>query len=263
MDTTYYKANLENKTSQEIHLSIEITNTVINLALLDVSTNTYFGIESIKNHINFIDNSKLLQNITPKSVSCSLNSLNFTLVPKSLFEEDELETHIKFSIDDSENKAMFSYSEKQNITTCFTTNEQITDYLLLKFPNIEFKHLSSILIDSVTQGVHINFSSSNSFECLFVNEKGLLFYNGYEYSTPEETLYYLSLVCDKFDLDVQKIKTSVSGTISNEVINLWDDYIPKNNLHYKTIFEYYSFSNSLLSLDKHKYFSLIKQHTCV
>lgn len=262
MNNIFLKLDKEDS-SQTSHLSIEINKANITLALLNIDTNTYFGIESIDNKPNFLTNSELLRQVTPKTISCSINNLAFSLVPKALFDETNLTSYLNLSGDKENDKLLYSVSNKKEVVTCYKTTKELSNYVLANFPNANFTHFSSIFIDSIKQGVHINFSSNKTFECAFVNEKGLLFYNGYEYNTPEETLYFLSLICDKFELDVQKIKISISGNLTNGINKLWSDYIPKTNLQYKNTIEYYSFSDSLKSLDKHKYFSLLKQHTCV
>ena len=263
MNNIHFKLDIEDSSSQNTHLSIEVSSSHVNLAMLNLDTNTYFGIERINFEDDFLSKSELLKQVTPKKISCSINNLAFSLVPLALFDEDNLASYLKLSGDTNNNKFLFSISSKKNVVTCYKTSEELTNYILKSFPNTNFVHFSTIFIESITQGVHVNFSSKSTFECAFVNERGLLFYNGYEYNTPEETLYFLSLICDKFELDVQKIKISVSGDITNNINELWDDYIPKSNLQYKNTIEYYSFSDSLQSLDKHKYFSLLKQHTCV
>jgi hypothetical protein len=263
MNNIHFKFNSEDSSSQNSHLSIEVSNTHVNLALLNLDTNTYFGIECVDFKNNFIANSELLKQVTPKTISCSFNNLAFSLVPLALFDETNLDAYLKLNGDKENDKLLYSISNKKEVVSCYKTTEELSNYILRSFPNALFYHFSTVFIDSIRQGVHINFSSDKTFECAFVNEKGLLFYNGYEYRSPEETLYFLSLICDKFELDVQKIKISVSGNLTNNIAELWDNYIPKSNLQYKNTIEYYSFSTSLKSIDKHKYFSLLKQYTCV
>lgn len=262
MSNTLLKFNTEDSSTNNSHLSIEINGNVVNLALLNLDTHTYFGLESISNENDFLSKSELLKTISPKSVSCSINNLFYSLVPSALFDENNIEAYLNLSAS-VKGKTNYSISETKEVITCYKAPEELLNYILRKFPNAKFYHFSTIFISSIAQGVHINFSSESTFECAFVNEKGLLFYNGYEYNSPEETLYFLSLICDKFELDVQKIKISVSGDITSKIKELWDNYIPKNNLQYKNTIEFYSFSNSLASIEKHKYFSLLKQHTCV
>lgn len=263
MNNIHFKLDIADLSAQNTHLSIEVSYAEVKLALLNIDTNTYFGIESIPYQDDFFTQSELLKQVTPKSISCSINNLAFSLVPLALFDETNLNTYLNFSGDKENDKLLYSISSKKNVVTCYKTTEALTNYILKSFPNANLAHFSTVFIDSIQLGVHINFSSNKTFECAFVNEKGLLFYNGYEYNTPEETLYFLSLICDKFELDVQKIKISVSGNLTESITKLWEDYIPKTNLQYKNTIEYYSFSDSLKSIDKHKYFSLLKQHTCV
>ena len=108
MDKTEFKLDGEEYFSDNVHLSIEICNKTVSLAVLDNTSNTYFGIERFTfSGSDFLSESNLLKVLTPKTISCSINNLKFSLVPLDLFDEQELLLHHKYSFKEKNDKLFY------------------------------------------------------------------------------------------------------------------------------------------------------------
>jgi hypothetical protein len=255
----------EVKNYANFHLSIEINSQFIHLLLIDKSNKKAVAMESIslgeKELSSVFNESDIIQKSTQDTVSCTIQNSAFTLIPNSIFQENESSTYLDFnqsSIDSFEvtnNKLV-----KQEITNCFGIDKASKEILSGLFPNIKYLHIGSVLIDSLSDGFHVNFSSEKEFEVIVIENKKLLFFNCFIAENTDETLYYLSLVAEKLKFDIQKIKIGLSGMIGpkDENFLFWSQFIPKENLNFNEIE-----TSQLNAISTHRFFTLHKQIQCV
>ena len=261
----YHMTENEVKNYDNFHLSIEINSEFIHLLLIDKSNKKGVAMESIsleKEKLkSILDKSEIIQKSSQESVSCVIQNSIFTLVPNSIFQEEESSSFLEFNQKEIESfDITYDKLIKQEIANCFGINKEQKEVLSSLFPNIQFKHLGSILIDSLPEGVHVNFSQDKEFEVTVIENKKLVFFNRFIAENTDETLYYLSLVAEKLKLDIQKIKLSLSGMIGpkDEKYLFWSQFIPKENLNFNEIE-----TNQLNAISTHRFFTLHKQIQCV
>ena len=260
----YHMTENEVKNYDNFHLSIELNSEFAHLLLIDKSNKRGVAIETISlnnNLKNTFDNSEIIQKSSQATVSCVLQNSKFTLVPNSIFQESESSSYLQFnqmSLDSFE----VSYDKliKQEITNCFGIETETKNILSELFPNITYSHIGSVLIDSLTDGFHVNFSQEKEFEITVIENKKLGFFNRFIAENIDETLYYLSLVAEKLNLDIQKINLSLSGMIgpNDENFLFWSQFIPKENLNFNEIE-----TSQLNAISTHRFFTLHKQIQCV
>ncbi len=261
----YHMTENEVKNYDNFHLSIEINTHFTHFLLVDKSTKKAVAMESIeinKRDLSLVfHESEIIQKSNQDTVSCAFQNSHFTLIPNSIFQENESSAYLKFSqtevssLDVNHDKLV-----KHEIANCYGIEKEAKEFLSGLFPNIQYKHIGSILIDSLTDGFHVNFSTDNQFEITVIENKKLLFFNRFVSENTDETLYYLSLVAEKLKLDIQKIKIGLSGMIgqNDENFLFWSQFIPKENLNFNEID-----ASQLNAISTHRFFTLHKQIQCV
>lgn len=261
----YHMTENEVKNYGNFHLSIEINAQFINFLLIDKSNKRAVATESIYLDNNTlstaIKESEIIRKSAQNTVSCVFQNSIFTLVPNSIFQENENLSYLEFnqtsltSLELNQDKLI-----KQEITNCYGIDKASKEFLSGLFPNIKFLHIGSVLIDSLSDGFHVNFSSKKEFEVTVIENKKLIFFNRFIAENTDETLYYLSLVAEKLKLDIQKIKIGLSGMIGpkDEKYLFWSQFIPKENLNFNEIE-----TSQLNAISTHRFFTLHKQIQCV
>ena len=99
----------------------------------------------------------------------------------------------------------------------------VNNYLFDQFGVFDYKHTSTILIDSVLKKerssedtkLYINVSEF-SFELIAVKNGELLLYNSFEYSTKEDFIYYILFTLEQLQLNPEIVKVKLSGMIKKD-----------------------------------------------
>lgn len=188
---------------------------------------TVYGVEITFNPAE----SKLLKKINPKTVTVLVNNLNFTLIPQDLFIEENLPQYLSFTNGTEISKAeLFNLNYQLQLSICFTVDANKLSALKAMYPAIQVKHCATDLIANANNGVIIKFVGENMFVSVMDNNK-LVFLNGYPINSQEETLYYLSLICEKLKLKFTETQFKVDfGKQNQHLLKFWKDYIPEKNL---------------------------------
>lgn len=261
----YNMTDSEVKSYPNFHLSLELNSQAISLLLIDkvnakpIAIETIeFGDDSIKNSI---ERSHIVKYSNPQSVSCAIVNSYFTLTPASMYQSNQQEAYTDFSLPAIPKTLVKSdLLTSKEVVNSFRLTDQVKNELTSLFPQLTFIHLGSILIDSLTNGFHVNFSTPLEFEVVVINNDNLTFFNRYETENAEESLYYLGLVAEKLNLDLQKIKIGLSGFVDKkgETLSFWNQFIPKENLIFNEIE-----ASQLNAISTHRFFALHKQFACV
>ncbi len=183
-----------------------------------------------------------------------VNNLS-TFVPYPLFDEDYLDTYIKFN-NKIYNSDFFVYDllTNQDMVSVYVPYVHINNFLIDQFGSFEYKHYSSILVETLLNDyskkkeihffVHVN---KSHFEIIVSNNKQLLLYNTFKYKTKEDFIYYILFTIDQLNLDVEEVRLVLLGSIrkDDKLYNIVYKYI--RNV---SILEFKSKYNTILSIDK-------------
>ncbi|HIP26864.1 MAG TPA: DUF3822 family protein [Flavobacteriaceae bacterium] len=152
-----------------------------------------------------------------------VNNLS-TFVPFPLFEEDHLDTYIKFN-NKIYNSDFFVYDfiVNQDMVSVFVPYINVNNFLIDQFGSFEYKHYSSILVENLlsnyansdTVKVFVNINKSH-FEIIIGKQKKLLLYNTFEYKTVEDFIYYVLFSMDQLQLNVEDVELELLGKIKEE-----------------------------------------------
>lgn len=145
----------------------------------------------------------------------------YTIVPKPLFNKDSLSGYLKFNTRILEND-FIAYDEldRYDIITVYIPYTNINNFFFETFGSFTYKHISTILIDSLLTQEKNNedttvFANMNdaSFDIIIVNKGSLVLSNTFQYQTKEDFLYYLLYTTEQLKLNPEEFKLVFLGNI--------------------------------------------------
>ncbi len=170
----------------------------------------------------FLDHKELTK-IYDEVVVIHDNNLN-TFVPKALFDEEYLASYLQYNTKVFETDFYtFDAIQNQEINNVYVPYVNLNNYLLDQFESFDYKHFSSILLESLlalsknkeeTQ-VFVHFSSEK-FEIVVLKNQQLLLFNSFDYSTKEDFIYYLLFTAEQLQLNPEFFNLHLLGAISEE-----------------------------------------------
>nr|WP_297911947.1 DUF3822 family protein [uncultured Allomuricauda sp.] len=147
----------------------------------------------------------------------------FSIVPKTLFNEEELPNYLKFNAKMMANDQV-SHDELDNheLVNVYIPFTNINNYIFDLFGEFTYTHSGSVLIGTLLDN---NTSSGTfcyvqiaekDFEIVIISEKKLLLYNYFEYKTKEDFLYYLLFTLEQLNLDTETIELRLFGLVEED-----------------------------------------------
>ncbi len=144
-----------------------------------------------------------------------------TLVPKPLFQEDNLADYLKFNSKILKSD-FITYDDivLNDSVNVYVPYININNFIYEKFGSFIFKHVSTVLIEEIlliekntnTPKVYLNVNK-NHFE-IIVTEKGkLLLYNTFEYTTKEDFIYYVLFTAEQLKLNPETLNLVFIGDV--------------------------------------------------
>ena len=146
------------------------------------------------------------------------------IVPKALFVESQAADYLKFNSkilkSDFISHDAIANNDSVNVYVPYVN---INNFVFDMFGEFEYKHASTILIDTILQKV-IKFDDATlflnvnqqHFELIAIKDKKLLLYNSFEFSTKEDVIYYLLFTIEQLQLNPETVKLSLMGTIEKD-----------------------------------------------
>lgn len=154
---------------------------------------------------------------------CAFSSQEATLVPKRLFESNDLAPYFKLLLKDV-NKYHFGHAPIASIGGHLVWALKTEVYGLIGhyFHSKQCMHLAEALINALTPkaptdtfGVFCNIRGHGLQ--VFVFDRGqLAYYNYFNFSKPSDLLYYVLLAYKQFDLNPIHIPLNISGTLAED-----------------------------------------------
>ncbi|WP_024480131.1 DUF3822 family protein [Cellulophaga baltica] len=238
-----------NTTNSELSykkLSIQISLNGLSFCVLDSVENSIIKQE----HISFKEEVipfQLLKNLKGTLEKFEITKMSFsnitvihrnplfTLVPKALFDPEELPNYLKFNAKILANDQI-AYDEIKNydIVNIYVPFTNVNNYIYELFGEFEYKHSGTILIESLLN----NFTAGKEPICYahiteqqvditVIANKNLVFYNSFIFETKEDFIYYILFTIEQLKLDTETIKLRLFGSIEegDELYNLIFTYV--------------------------------------
>lgn len=162
-------------------------------------------------------------------IAISTFSKNVLIIPDELYDKNSVDKVMEFSF--------------SNLYNCRNFSEHLENYpayILYSYENSLIKGISESfnpepiqinstlkLIDNLNRDfslidmsktVFINFYLE-TLEIIALDYKSIKFYNNFQYSKPEDVLYYLALVCKELELEIAETEVVLLGVVmSNDII---------------------------------------------
>ena len=267
--------------SASFHLSIQVSLDGFSFALLNVKDQKYtaiqfYDIQECQNYSELaekieqiIAQQELLQQHYSTVAICICNSIN-SLTPKDLYKKNYGKELLGF------NQILLQNEEESNdwlkSIDCF--NSYVTAKELKRcfdkyYPNHTWKHQSTVFIESVMQHYKLNeettiyISVQNAYFQLIVLEgRKLKFYNGYDYRSGEDIIYYILFACEQLNLNPDQTPIVIAGEIeiNSEAYKFIHRYI--RNISFTNRNPNYTYSFVFDQIPSHYFYQLLNLHLC-
>ncbi|GAA4944464.1 DUF3822 family protein [Algibacter agarivorans] len=238
--------NNTNKILTNLELSIQLSLSGLSFCILNRNSNTVTALKTLRfqkklNPLEVLDKLKKLfetENALNDSFSkvCVIHDNDLSaLVPKTLFSEDCLADYLKFNSKILKSDFItYDTIAINNSVNVYVPYININNFIYDRFGAFTFKHVSTILIESIlhieehadSTKLYINVSE-NHFEIIAVEKTKLLLYNTFEYGTKEDFIYYILFTAEQLNLDPETLKLVFIGNIikDDELYNIAYKYI--------------------------------------
>lgn len=166
-------------------------------------------------------NEKCLQQEFNEILIIHNNELS-TLVPSPLFNKNHLADYLKYNSKILKSDFItFDEIEMNDSVNVYIPYVNINNYIYEQFGEFTFKHISTILIESILlieknafePKLYVHVGARN-LEILSISSSGALqFYNSFEYSSDEDFIYYLLFTLEQLKLNPETISLVFVGDI--------------------------------------------------
>ena len=147
-----------------------------------------------------------------------------TFVPTALFDENFLGSYLQYNTKVFETD-FFAFDEIPNyqMNAVYIPYVNINNFFIDQFGSFDYKHANSILVSKLLNAsknkdekkmfIHIN---SGHFEIIVVQNQNLLLFNSFDYTTPEDFLYYILFTAEQLNLNPENFPLELIGNIDTE-----------------------------------------------
>ncbi len=194
-----------------------------------------------------------------------------TLIPPPLFSEEEAMMYLSYNhpVDDHYT-ARFNQLRTAGIVTVFGMTKTLTELAEETWNNINYKHCSSVIIESLL----INYKNKTDNNTLFLNVRDggfdlvyfknnkLHFHNFFRYNTKEDFIYFLLTTVEELQLNPEQLKLMLSGEIDKSSILYEMIYRYIRSIAFVDRNEVFGYSYLMDELMGHKQYTLFNVLIC-
>ncbi len=223
---------MANKINKE--LSIQVNLNGLSFCILNRSNDIieYINTIEFENKLNPFDTlHKLKEELASNTIFSdefsNITILHYnelsTLVPKPLYDEAHNAEYLKFNTKILKTDFIASDDLKsQDIVSVYVPYINVNNYIFETFGTFIYKHVSSVFIDALyntvdttEDGVYINIEHQ-SLQVVILKNKCVLLYNYFDFTTPEDFIYYVLFTYEQKQLDTETVKLKLFGSLSKE-----------------------------------------------
>lgn len=208
-----------------------------------------------------------------KSIRVAVKEMDFSLIPKTLFDKQYIREYLKINTGkDLDTADVFYYNQKStDSVSIFSADKKVTDWFSSQYPGkkISVIHhttpfIEGVLYDRKTDSekalfVHVE---ENFITIVVKSSKGLEFCNSFYFSGSDDFVYFIMFVYHQLGLNPDKIPLILFGEISPD------------SEEYRKLFKFVrhvtfgekptslTFSYLFDEVFDHKFFDLYSMHFC-
>lgn len=255
---------------QKSHMSILCTGDGLSFCLLNNEKKKYvllghYKVEKEEDHKELFEFLDRFQQM-PDDVSLAVLNQRFAIIPKSLFDESNLNDYLSFSIENVQAEVVFKTIDK--LVLVYENPESKYSWLVERIPHLKFLNNAEVAIHYYLSKTGVG---STSFTAHFFNEKleltvlrngRLELHNVFNCAKPEDAVYFILNVFEQLKLNPIEQQVTISGNLKrkSEVINLLKQYI--KNIDWESRPEGYTYSYTFNEQEEHFNNRLFQQHLC-
>lgn len=172
---------------------------------------------------SLFDQNTILNQSFEKVTVIHQNNLS-TLVPVSLFDENELRSYLDYNIKTLSNDYIaFDNLKHQEINNVYVPYINVNNFFFQKFGEFEYKHHATVLIDKLILFTKNNKSkqcfvnvTNNNYDLVIIENSKLLLYNTFSFNTKEDFIYYILFTAEQLELNPEEFPLTFIGDIEKE-----------------------------------------------
>lgn len=203
-----------------------------------------------------------------KAVTCLVVNNLSTIVPAPLFEDSKKDMYLKFNTAVQEdNLVVVDDIKNLDAKNVFALPLTLKTRLASQFSGITYHHCSTVLLEGLLAQnknlgakklfVHLH---ASHFEAAVIEGKNLIFYNSFNFLTPEDFIYYLVFVYEQLQLNPETFEAIFIGEVEKgtELYTVAQKYI--RNIKMGERVDTADYSYQLQTLPKHAFFTVFNNH---
>lgn len=222
-----------NNISQEFDkLSIQVSLNGLSFCVLDTIENSIRYSDTIifeeerspyglqKGLVALFERHSLTQKSFSEVIVVHRNNL-FSLVPKSLFDPNEMPNYLKFNTKIlATDHMVYDEIEGHDMMNVYVPFVNVNNYIYELFGEFTFKHNGTVMIESLLKGntvdkeptcyIHI---AHRQMDITIINKKKLVLFNSFNFDTKEDLVYYLLFTMEQLKLDTEHTKLKLFGNV--------------------------------------------------
>ncbi|MDG2193517.1 MAG: DUF3822 family protein, partial [Polaribacter sp.] len=144
-----------------------------------------------------------------------------TLVPTTLFDENELNTYLEYTIKTlTTDFIAFDSLSQLEVKNVYIPYVNLNNFFFQKFGEFEYKHHATVLIDKLILHTKNNAAkqffvnvSKHHIDIVVIENSKLLFYNTFSFATKEDFIYYILFTTEQLQLNPEELLVRFMGEI--------------------------------------------------
>jgi hypothetical protein len=265
---------------EDTHLSIQLSLDGFSFCLLNEVNNEIFLLTQYSfpkysytphKHLQYVKQvfeSETLLGKKYQSVNVThMNELS-SLVPKAMFDENNLADYLKFSHKIYKNDFItFDIINNHDLINVYIPFVNINNYFLDRFGSFNYKHFSTIFIKNLldtykfSEHPHMFVMVNGShFEILAIADNKLQLYNSFKYKTKQDFIYYILFVAEQLNFNPSHFELIFIGkTIpDDEIYQIAKKYV--RNIAFLEVRNKRDLNKEITEDMQREYFTLLHQY---
>lgn len=148
----------------------------------------------------------------------------YTVVPASLFDETKASDYLKFNNRMLSNDFVaFDQLSKSDLCVVYIPLVNINNYLFDTFGSFKYFHSVTVLLDKLQSHSSLKDESQvqihileNHFDLIAWRKDRLLMCNSFNFTTPEDFIYYVLFSFEQLSLDPDQVAVTLMGAIDED-----------------------------------------------
>lgn len=148
----------------------------------------------------------------------------FSLVPKAIFQEEHLKHYLKFNTRlFPTDFVAFDSPDSYDFVVVYVPLTNVNNHFFDRYGSFTFLHSSTVFIEktllkerndhNLKLNVHLY---KEQMDVLVTAGKNIQLFNSFQYSTPEDFIYYILFIAEQLQLNPEIVPLQLSGKISKK-----------------------------------------------